>query len=47
MRDVHELLLHKLTLTEVCVLRVAGMESRIQNVINLVGHILHYPTTGT
>ena len=36
MRAVHELLLHKLTLTEGCMLRVTGMESRIQNVINLV-----------
>ena len=42
MRAVHELLLHKLTLTEDCVLRVAGMQSRVQNVISLVGPALRF-----
>ena len=36
MRSVHELLLHKTTLLEGLVLRVAGMESLVQNLINLV-----------
>lgn len=35
MRSVHELLLHKSSLLEGLVLRVAGMESRTQNLINL------------
>lgn len=36
MNSVQELLLHKVTLLEGLVLRVAGMESRAQNLINLV-----------
>lgn len=36
MRSVHELLLHKATSLEGLVLRVAGMDSLTQNLINLV-----------
>ena len=36
MQSVHELLLHKSTLLEGLVLRVAGMENVAQNLINLV-----------
>ncbi len=36
MQSVHDLLLHKSSLLEGLVLRVAGMESLIQNLINLV-----------
>ncbi len=40
MQSVHDLLLHKSTLLEGLVLRVAGMESLIQNLINLVRNSL-------
>ncbi len=36
MRSVQELLLHKSSLLEGLVLRVAGMEKLVQNLINLV-----------